>query len=195
MLVNTDSYATDQRLQFERGEAMKRVALSFYLLSIALSSSLVWHRAAAGDALEGYAEFKFGMSIQDINSIANVKQADEENGGEWYVSTVARVVNGVDYNIRFWFEDAQLSKINLNRRLNVEEKVCENEFQTLYGQIKAVYGESDLPPERTVWGRNSGMISAKKTFSDGATVRFGTIFLTFCNINIVYARGKTGSTF
>jgi hypothetical protein len=170
---------------------MKVIFLSAALSFIAFSSS-------AADKITGFAQFEFGMSIDATSKLTNLSEGKAQKAEEfdtWHDKSGTIDVLGQSYNIGLGFKDNRLEGVNISRSYDTTSVACGYDFESVYGPMKAKYGNPDSPVEKesteiyTMW-------SAKFTGTDASKVILSANSLgTLCFINVAYRAGRTGNTF
>lgn len=168
------------------------------VLSLSTSAAAV----AAEKKIEGFQNFKFGMTETSIRKISKIARRTPEEGtdnspsGErLYLEKIANV-DGVAYEISVKLVKGKLNSIDLSNEESKADGLCGGRFERIFGLIKAKYGNSDSGTNKQIDGGDSVIWSASFTFENGARIIPSTVYLSgSCLTTVHYGAGHGDGAF
>jgi len=164
-------------------------------IMLMLSFLLNTTSAFAAEPIEGFSDYKFGMSFVEIDNKLTLSEEESFNDLERVFGAEEPItVLGESFSLNFSFQDDQLSVINLFRQYEASDVACISDFDRNFAAIQARYGSPDSDPEKG----DPMRMKVSFTAPNGSAVVLSGMssgLLEKCIMVIAYIGPKAGSTF
>ena len=162
-------------------------------LVVAAMAALAFAPAATAQrpSLDGFENFRFGMSEQELRKLADLREVQLLGGREtaWDASQPI-TVSGIEYRRRFLLKNQKLDTIILVNDANGDTfDTCFRRFERALGSLEAKYGQPDRGPERDL-DTTVSRASAEFKFPNAARI---TILTFYSNAVGIQPRGCSTS--
>jgi len=158
--------------------------------------TLVLTQAPDRQSLQGFQQYRFGMSEQKIRTTTQINDSSSEEGNVRLKAADTTQVDGAAYQLSFLLKDGKLYRVNLLRESSARVPNCDGLFERIFGLVRAKYGAPDKEPEVTNVSGISQLSSARFTFRDGGIINTSTLYLKQkCTVSVAYTAGMKGGLF
>lgn len=165
------------------------------IIALAVASSLSLIQASSNPTkLEGFRNFKFGMSLDDIKKLTEI--VSEPNGNHYAKNDLQ--IEGVRYLVSFNFDSDGLNEVRLISAATYPQNVCKSIFDRTFAELESTYGRRAYDPvvDRT---KNSSSEARAVGFrmQDESSIDLSSFYLDSgkCNTIIEYKQGKKPHNF
>lgn len=162
---------------------------------LVLSLLLNTTTAFAAEPIEGFSDYKFGMSFAEIDNKLTLSEEESFTDLERVFGAEEPItVLGESFTLSFSFRDDQLNVINLFRDYKASDIACISDFDRNFAAIQARYGAADSDPEKS----DPMSMQVRFTAPNGSAVvlsGFSAGLLEKCIMVVAYIGPKAGSSF